>query len=78
MTTPIHLKTAESPAKADLLAMLDTLRTEVESGETIALVAVPVHVSREWSTRSAGEVSMLMLAGMLGRAWMDATEALKT
>lgn len=66
------LKVAEEPAKADLLALVDELRAGVENGSIISLVAIPIHPNREWTTRSAGEVRMLELAGILGGAWLDA------
>ena len=72
-----RLVVAEAPAKPDLLALIEELRVGVETGAIISLVAIPVHPNREWSTRSAGEVRMLELAGLLGRVWLDANEALK-
>lgn len=67
-----HLQLAEAPAKAALLALIEELRLGVEAGDIISLVAIPVHPNREWSTRSAGSLRMLELAGMLGRCWLDA------
>lgn len=77
MTEVAHLKPADAPARAELLAYLDELRAAVEAGEVLALIAIPVHPSREFSTRSVGEIRALEMAGMLGRAWMDATDLLK-
>jgi hypothetical protein len=71
------LKVAEAPAKDNLLALVEELRAGIEGGTIISLVAIPIHPSREWTVRSAGEVRMLELAGILGGAWLDAQEALK-
>lgn len=71
------LKVAEAPAKADLLALIDELRSGIEDGSIISLVAIPVHPNREWSTRSAGEIRTLELAGMLSAALFDAHAAMK-
>lgn len=62
--------------KADMLALLEAVRAEIERGDTVSLVLIPIHNDSEWSTRSAGEKSMLHLAGVLGRAWLTANEAL--
>lgn len=74
--TVTHLKPAVSPAKENLLALIDEIRTGIEDGSIISLVAIPIHPDMAFSTRSAGDVSMLKLAGLLGRAWLDANSAL--
>lgn len=68
------LKTADAPDKAEMLAMLDKARQEVEDGITVALVLLPVHVGDQWSTRVSGDIKMLKLSGILGRAWLAANE----
>lgn len=77
MAKPTKISFAEPPSKDDLLALLDELRAEVETGECLSLVAVPIFSQRRFHVRSAGELSMLQLAGLLGRAWLDAQDALK-
>lgn len=77
MTDVAHLKQAEAPTKATLLAYLDELRAGIEAGEVLALICIPVHPNREFSTRSVGDIRALEMAGMLGRAWMDAADLLK-
>lgn len=76
-SVPIHhLAVAEVPAKADLLELIEQLREGVESGQVLSMVAIPIY-GMGWGTLSAGNISMRELAGVLGRAWLDATEALK-
>lgn len=72
-----HLSVAEVPAKEDLLALIEELREGVETGEILSIVAIPIYTSRRWSTTAAGNMTMLELAGVLGRAWLDASEELK-
>ena len=73
---PLHV--AVSPAKPAMLALIEELRQGVEDGSVICLVAIPVHPNREWSTRSAGDLRMLEVAGMLGCAWAQANKGLQT
>ena len=70
------LKTADNPAKAKLLALVEEVRAEIEADQCYALVLVPIHAEHRFSVRSAGEISMAKFAGILGRAWLDATNAL--
>lgn len=77
MVDAMPLKVAESPAKADLLKLLDELRAEIEGGDCVALVVIPIFTEMAFSVRSKGDISMTRLAGLLGRAWMDATQALR-
>ena len=76
--TVATLRQAVSPAKADILALLDAIREEVESGTTISLVAITIEPNREFHNRSAGGVSMLTLVGVLATAQFDAMRALQT
>jgi hypothetical protein len=71
-----RLNLAESSAKAEILAILDALRAEVERGETISLVTIAIQTGRDFHVRSAGDVSMVQLAGYLGAAQLDALNAL--
>lgn len=73
---PLRLAVAENPVRQDLLDALDRVRAEVLLGKTLALILIPVHVGREFSTRSVGDISMLETAGMLARAHLDALESL--
>lgn len=75
MSDPVLLRVADAPAKEQILALLERTRIEVERGEVLAVVVIPVHPNKEWSTRSAGDIGMLELGGMLGRAWLTAMEA---
>lgn len=71
------LQIAESTAKADMLALLDRLRAEIEAGETVALFALPIHPSREFSTRSAGDIGLAPLIGYLAAAQLDAIKLMR-
>ena len=51
--------------RAAMLAMLDRVRAEIERGDTVALIMLPVHPGRTWSTRTAGDMSHLEIVGML-------------
>jgi hypothetical protein len=72
----VKLNPHEGP-KAEMLAELEKQRALIESGEIIALFLMPIGRERTWRTISVGDIWMLELAGMLGRAWLDATERLK-
>lgn len=72
----VELKPSEGP-KAEILAELAKMRELVEAGEITALFLMPICQQRTWRTISVGDIWMLELAGMLGRAWLDATERLK-
>jgi hypothetical protein len=76
MSDPIALRIADAPAKDDVFELLERTRLETEQGEVLAVVVIPIHPNKEWSVRSAGDIGMLELGGLLGRAWMDAMEAL--
>jgi hypothetical protein len=76
LSDPVALRPAESPFKADLLKLLDRLRTEVEAGEMLAIAVIPIFASRQFGVRSAGNIGMVELAGYLGRAQLDALNAL--
>lgn len=78
MNEPVHsLKIAETPVKQEMLSLIEEMRIGVENGTIISLVTIPLHPHASWSTRSAGEIGMLELSGLLGRVWLDAVEALK-
>lgn len=67
----VHLKVAEPPGKREVLAMLDELRVEVESGHTIAIVVITVSSARQWSTLCNGDISVLEMCGLIGCAHND-------
>lgn len=68
-TTALHsFPTPESFHKAAMLDLLDAARAEIERGDTVALVMLPVHPGRQWSTRAAGDMTMLEIIGMLAVA----------
>ncbi|MEZ7136816.1 hypothetical protein [Komagataeibacter sp. SM21] len=66
---PIHR--AEAPYKQHMLEMLDGIRSSVESGDIISLMALAVHPDREFSNYSAGELNTLETIGMLERHKMS-------
>ncbi|MFT8336189.1 MAG: hypothetical protein ABF628_08425 [Acetobacter orientalis] len=63
----ISLKKAESPNKQAMLAMLEGLKEQVESGDVISLMALAAHPDKEFSNYSAGELGTLETIGMLER-----------
>lgn len=73
----LPVRKAEPPAKADILALLDDIRSQVERNEVLALVLIPIGMDKCWSTLSAGDIKMLELGGLLGRAWLTAMEAVQ-
>jgi len=73
----VQFKTAETPAKDEILAYLQECIEEVKKGEVLALVLIPIHPNRHFSIRSVGDIRMLELAGLLGRAHFDALTALE-
>jgi len=75
-TTVAVLTPAQPPAKEDQIRLLDLLREEVERGEVICLFVLKVRAGQQFDVNSAGEISMATLAGMLGRAQLDALEAM--
>jgi DNA-binding transcriptional ArsR family regulator len=76
--TITQLEIAKSPAKERILKMLDTLRDEVERGEILALLALTIRTDEEFDVISVGEIRLATLAGMLGRAHLDALEAMRS
>ena len=76
-TTIATLAPAQPPAKESQIRMLDLLRGEVERGEVICLFALTIRAGQQFDVTSAGEISMATLAGMLGRAQLDALEAMR-
>jgi hypothetical protein len=72
----VPLRAAEPPAKAAVLVLLDEVRAQAEAGEVLAVVVIPIGTDKRWSTLSAGDIGMLELGGLLGRAWLTAMETL--
>jgi hypothetical protein len=72
-----RLELAQAPAKEMILRMLDQLRAETERGEIITLVALTIRPGEAFDVSSAGEVRLTTLAGMLGRAHLDALQAIE-
>jgi hypothetical protein len=70
----VAFKKAEAPHKEAILAMLDEVRADVESGLVVALVMLPILTGNAWRTMITGDVKVLELGGMLGRAWLDVME----
>lgn len=60
--------------KRGLLEMVDELRKEVESGRVVALFIMPVLRTGAFETQFLGDIMPSSLAGMLGRAWLDAQD----
>ena len=76
VTTPFGL--AAPPAKDEILALLDAVRGDAERDEVLAIVIIPISTDKRWATMSAGDISMLELGGLLGRAWLSAMEAVES
>lgn len=76
--TVTPLRTAEVPSKQEMLRMLQRLTTEVEAGEILTIVAIPIRKEREFRIMCAGKIGALELCGLLGRAWLDAQCAMDT
>ena len=72
-----RLALAQAPAKQDMLGMLDKLRGEVERDEVLSLFALSIRAGDQFDMSSAGEIKATSLAGMLGRAWMEAIHAIE-
>ncbi len=47
-----------------------------ERDEVLAVVVIPIRPNKTWSTLSTGDLGMLELGGLLGRAWLTAMETL--
>lgn len=71
------LSVAQPLAKERQLAMLDLLREEVERGEIVCLFVMTIRIGQEFHVSTAGDISMATLAGMLGRAQLDALEMVR-
>ena len=67
------LKVAETASKDDLLYLLDQMRQEVESGETLSIISIAVQPDRRFRVRSTGSLSMIQIIGYLNVALLDAT-----
>lgn len=72
------LKVAESPARQDMLDLLDEIRVQVEAGDCISLITIAVHPNREWTNRSAGSLRMMEIVGCLACAMSDGIEQMKS
>lgn len=73
-----RLEIAQSPAKERMLKMLDKLREEVARGDVISLLALTIRTGEQFDVDVAGEIRMAALAGILGRAHLDALEAMES
>jgi hypothetical protein len=62
--------------KKRMLELLDQARAEVESGEAVGILIVPLLSGSRFDVRYTGEITNVQLAGLLGRAWLDAQEKL--
>jgi hypothetical protein len=71
------LKPAVPAYKQEILDLLEEIRAGVESGETIELVAIKIGIDNEYWVRSAGDLSMVRMAGYLSSAWLSAAMALR-
>ena len=65
--TEIPLRLPRPASRRAMLAMLDALRREVESGATIGLMALAVRPDGQYRNTSAGAVGALEMLGLLGR-----------
>lgn len=68
----LSFKVAEAPAKGDLLAFIDNLRAQIECGEILALIAIPILPNKEFQTLASGPIGALEMSAMLLRATLDA------
>ncbi len=67
--------TAQEAMKSQL-RLLDVLRGEIERGKVVCLFTLLVRSDRTFDVTSAGDISMATLAGMLGKAQLDALQAI--
>jgi hypothetical protein len=74
----VSLVAAMSPSRKEMLKLLERLRAEIESGETIEIVVVTIHPNLEFSTLSTGELRCVELSGYLLRAALDASDRVKS
>jgi hypothetical protein len=72
------LKVAASPHKARLLALIEELRQGIESETIVGLFALPVKIESGFDTIFVGGVTSINLAGMLGQAWLEAQNLVKS
>lgn len=60
-----RLAIAESPAKQDMLDLLDRTRKRVESGEVIALMVAPIEPDNRFTTATCGKLDSIERIGLL-------------
>lgn len=72
-----RLELAQPPGAGELLRVLDLLRGEVERGEIMAMVVISIRAEQEFDVTSSGDIHLTTLAGILGRAHLDALEAMR-
>lgn len=72
-----RLELAQPPGVGELLRVLDLLRGEVERGEIMAMVVISIRAEQTFDVTSSGDIHLATLAGMLGRAHLDALEAMR-
>jgi hypothetical protein len=71
------LKVAEAPDKSTMLELLTEMRKNVVAGRTLAFVVVEIQTEEDFIVHTRGDLSYARLAGLLGRAQLDALEALR-
>lgn len=66
---------AESPAKPEMLDLLDRVRKGVERGEVIALAIAPIEIGGGYTCATAGDIDGLKRIGLLMTMVHDVLEA---
>lgn len=69
------LAVAESPAKRDMLDLLDRVRKRVERDEVIALALAPIETGGQYTCATAGDLDGLQRIGLLMTMVHDVLEA---
>lgn len=76
MTTDLETTAKSQESMESQLRLLDALREEIERGKVVCLFTLLVRSDRTFDVTSAGDISMATLAGMLGKAQLDALQAI--
>jgi hypothetical protein len=77
MSDPVRLEIARSPAQENTVTLLREMLADAERGDLLSVVAVVTRPGGKWSALTAGVISGMEMAGMIGCAWLDMQTAMR-
>lgn len=74
---PVHLKVAAPAYQQEIINELDHMRQHAVNGDLQSLVIIPIFNGGDFTVTCRGNINAIEMSGYLGRAWLDAMEAMK-